>query len=113
MRNGPETPAPRARRRVMVRFGAAKLERTAFSKNLSETGAFLRTNSVHAPGSTIQIRMELDGRPFAMWAQVVWAKKAPPRLAHVLDCGMGIRFIDPPTDWLTRFRAWRERAGGV
>jgi hypothetical protein len=41
-----------------------------------------------------------------MWGEVIWAKKVPPQLAHLLDCGMGIRFVDPPPDWPGFYADW-------
>ena len=98
----------RTRKRVMIRFGAGKLERTAFSKNISETGVFLQTNNVFPPGTTLQLEMKFPDQTFGMWAKVVWAKKVPPQLAHVLECGMGLCFVNPPADWPDYYRRWRE-----
>jgi Tfp pilus assembly protein PilZ len=102
----------RTKKRVMVRYGVDAANRTAFTKNLSETGVFLQTNSVFKPGSTIQVQIELDERSFNMWARVAWAKKVPPQLAHILDCGMGLCFIDPSPEWLEYFNEWRAKHGG-
>jgi hypothetical protein len=48
-----------------------------------------------------------------MWGRVVWAKVVPPQLSHVLECGMGICFIDPSDDWKTFFLAWKKKAGVI
>jgi len=98
----------RAKRRVMVRYGLEKPDRTGFTKNVSETGLYIKTNNVLKPGLTIQIELHLPDRKFSMWARVVWAKKVPPQLAHVLECGMGICFIDPSPEWVEYFRTWAE-----
>jgi len=96
----------RAKRRVMVRFGTRTTDKTAFTKNLSETGMFLQTNTVFKPGTTIQIQAEFPDQTFSMWARVVWAKKVPPQLAHILGSGMGVCFIDPSPDWLHYYERW-------
>ena len=93
----------RLKKRFMVRFGVEKAEKTAFTRNVSRSGLFLGTNHVFKPGSTIQVELTLDGRTFSMWARVMWAKKVPAQLAHVLPCGMGVRFIDPDREWLDFF----------
>jgi hypothetical protein len=98
----------RAKKRVMVRYGLEKPDRTGFTKNVSETGLYIKTNNVLKPGLTIQIELHFPDRKFSMWARVVWAKKVPPQLAHVLECGMGICFIDPSPEWVEYFRAWAE-----
>jgi hypothetical protein len=41
-----------------------------------------------------------------MWARVVWAKKVPPQLAHILGSGMGICFIDPAPEWIQFYEQW-------
>ena len=103
----------RAKRRVMVRFGTSAADKTAFTKNVSETGLFVQTNSVFKPGTTIQVNIKFPDREFSMWARVIWAKAVPPQLAHVLECGMGVCFIDPSPEWLAHFREWGKKSGGL
>jgi Tfp pilus assembly protein PilZ len=102
----------RKRARVMVRFGVSGPEKTAFTMNVSLSGAFIRTNSVFRPGTTIHVELELPQQSYGHWAQVVWAKKVPPELAHSLPCGMGVRFINPGSDWQKTFEAWKASKGG-
>jgi Tfp pilus assembly protein PilZ len=101
----------RAKRRIMVRYGASAAEKTAFTKNLSETGLFLQTNQVFKPGSTIHVQIQFPKETFSMWARVVWAKTVPAGLAHVLECGMGVCFIDPSAEWIAFFHEWKKKAG--
>ena len=103
----------RARRRLMVRYGTGAPEHTAFTKNLSGTGLFLQTNSVFRPGTTLQVQIQFPDRTFSHWARVVWAKKVPVQLAHILECGMGLAFIDPTPEWLAYFESWKKKAGVV
>ena len=103
--------AKRARRRLMVRYGTGSPEKTAFTRNVSDTGLFLQTNSVLRPGTTIQVEVIFPDRAFKMWARVVWAKKVPAELAHMLSCGMGICFIDPPADWIEYYHIWARKMG--
>lgn len=103
--------APRARRRLMVRFGPKGPEKTAFSGNISETGMFLRTNVVYAPGTTLHVEIAFPDQKINLWGRVAWAKKVPPQLAHVIECGMGIAFLEPPADWYTFFEAWQKQVG--
>lgn len=97
----------RTRRRVLVRYGVERPEKTAFTKNLSEGGLFLRTNQVFAPGTVLQLEVEFPERTLSVWARVAWAKQVPPQLAHVLDCGMGLALIEPPADWAAFYAKWR------
>lgn len=103
--------AQRARRRVKVRFGISVPEKTGFSKDISETGMFIRTNQVLNPGSTIQVQIEFPDETFNLWAKVIWAKKVPQQLAHIMDCGMGVHFIEPPAGWLKFCKEWQASLG--
>lgn len=102
----------RTKRRLMVRFGLQAADRTAFTKNLSATGLFLQTNHVFAPGTTVQVQIHFPDRVVSHWARVAWAKKVPPQLAHVLECGMGVCFLEPASDWADFYAAWARSVGG-
>jgi Tfp pilus assembly protein PilZ len=95
----------RARKRVMVKYGTDVADTTGFTKNLSETGLFIGTNKVYKPGTTIQVDLQFPDRSFSMWARVVWAKKVPAQLAHVLECGMGVCFVEPPQEWVEYYNS--------
>lgn len=99
----------RTRRRVRVRYGVERLEKTAFTQNVSEGGLFLRTNQVFAPGTVLQIEVEFSDRKFSLWARVAWAKQVPPQLAHVVECGMGLSLIEPPPEWVQFYAEWRPK----
>ena len=101
----------RARRRMMVRYGVSRLEKTGFTGNVSETGLFVRTNMVMPPGTMLQLEVSFPERNWSLWGRVVWAKKVPPQLAHVLDCGMGVCFVDPPEEWYDFFATWKAKSG--
>jgi Tfp pilus assembly protein PilZ len=103
----------RARKRVMVRYGADRPDKTAFTRNISKTGLFVQTNSVFKPGTTLQLELHFSDRTFELWARVVWAKRVPPQLAHVLECGMGLHFLQPPAEWGEFFERWRAAAGAT
>ena len=90
----------------MVRYGVDKADKTGFTKNLSETGLNLKTNNVMKPGTTLHLELKFPERKFTLWARVVWAKRVPPQLAHILGCGMGICFIEPSPEWIEFYRRW-------
>jgi Tfp pilus assembly protein PilZ len=94
-----------------VRYGVSALERTAFTNNLSLSGAFLRTNMVYRPGTTIQLEMAFPEETVSLWATVIWSKKVPPQLAQTLHCGMGLRFVNPGDDWEEAFSRWQKGKG--
>lgn len=93
-------------RRLMVRYGEERADRTAFTKNISEKGLFVQTNGVSRPGTTLMLEIDLPDGTIALWGRVAWAKKVPPQLASVVQCGMGIRIIDPPEEWVEAYRRW-------
>jgi hypothetical protein len=101
----------RATRRLMVRFGVQGADKTGFTRNISESGLFVQTNAVFAPGSTIQVQIHFPDRTISFWARVAWAKKVPPQLSHLLDCGMGLHFVEPGADWKAFFTEWKEKVG--
>jgi hypothetical protein len=99
----------RTRGRIRVRYGLESLDRTAFTMNVSETGAFIRSNNVFAPGTTLKVEFHFENRSVTLYARVVWAKKVPPQLAHLLHCGMGLRLVNPGPDWAELFAAWENQ----
>lgn len=100
--------AARTKRRIMVRYGPSGPVRTGFTKNLSETGLFVRSNQVYPPGTTLHVEVQFPERTFHLWAKVMWAKRVPAQLSHVLDCGMGLHFLEPDAGFLEYFRDWRK-----
>lgn len=103
--------ARRARKRVLVRFGVGGARHTAFTRNLSERGLFLHTNTVFSPGTTILVEVHARDRTWTFWARVAWAKKVPPQLSHLLECGMGVELIEPGPEWEAFARSWTGKAG--
>ncbi len=94
-----------------MRFGETHPERMAFTMNVSPTGAFIRTNNVYAPGKTIKVEFDFKGQTTTLFARVVWAKKVPPQLAHLVQCGMGVRFVNPGPEWDTLLQKWQSSRG--
>jgi hypothetical protein len=96
----------RKRRRLTVRFGANSPERTGFTRNISATGIFIQTNLPLPPGTILHVEIAFPERTFALRGRVVWAKKVPAQLAHVIECGMGIRYVQPPAEYRDYFERW-------
>lgn len=101
----------RVRGRIRVRFGETHADRMAFTMNVSGTGAFIRTNNVYAPGKTIQIEFNFEGESTTVSARVMWAKKVPQQMAHLLPCGMGVRFLNPGPGWNALLQKWESSRG--
>ena len=97
----------RHRKRVMVRFGDEKPDRTAFTANLSVNGVLLQTNHIFHPGTILQVEIRPpEGSTFLLAGRVVWGKKVPPRLQSVKSCTMGLYFKDPPPEWTEFCQGW-------
>ena len=103
----------RVRRRLMVRYGITAADRTAYTMDISTTGLSVHTNLVHRPGTTLEVQIHFPDRTISHWALVIWAKQGPPQLAHVVHCGMGLRFIEPGEEWLEYFQSWRKKVGAL
>lgn len=101
----------RAKARLLVRFGVRELDRSAVTKNVSASGLFVHTNHPYRPNTTVQISVQFPERTFHFWGRVIWAKQVPPQLAHVLDCGMGICFIEPSVEWIEFYSEWKRKYG--
>ena len=100
----------REAKRFMVRYGTSELTKSAFTRNVSETGMCLQTNTVYKPGTRIQVQFELEDRTFFMLARVVWAKTVPSRLVYMSQCGMGICFIEPSINWIQYYNKWIKKS---
>jgi hypothetical protein len=101
----------RTKRRLMVRFGLNDSSKTGFTRNLSDLGMFIQTGHIFKPGTTIQIEVVFPSGKFNIWGRVVRARKVPPQLISIMESGMGIKFIDPGSDWLEAFQSWKAGKG--
>lgn len=111
MTEGDKRHLPRNKRRLLVRYGVEKTDRSAYTQNISEAGLFVRTNRVFKPATTVHLEIHFPGELFHLWGRVAWAKKVPPQLAHILACGMGIRYLDPPVEFLEFYQKWSSPKG--
>ncbi len=89
-----------------MRYGVESATKTGFTRNVSGTGLCIQTNNVIKPGTTIHVEVKGLEQTFNLWARVIWAKKVPSQLAHILECGMGVRFIDPSPQWIKFCDQW-------
>ena len=85
----------RHKKRVLVRFGANEVVRVAFTDDISLTGMFIKTASIIPPNTKIRIEFMLAGdRTVELEARVMWAKKVPQNLFHLVKkSGMGVLFL--------------------
>jgi len=84
----------RHKQRLTVRFGMEDTNRVAFTEDISLTGMFIKTPNVCSPNSKIMIEFEVDNCKVELVARVMWAKKVPQNLFHLVKkSGMGIRFL--------------------
>jgi Tfp pilus assembly protein PilZ len=84
----------RLKKRLTVRFGIDEANRAAFTEDISSTGMFIKTANVCNPNSKITVVFEINGEPVSIVARVMWAKKVPQNLFHLVKkSGMGVRFL--------------------
>jgi hypothetical protein len=84
----------RHKRRITVRFGIDEANRVAFTEDISITGMFIKTPNICPPNTKILIEFELSNKKIALIGRVMWAKKVPQNLFHLVKkSGMGIRFL--------------------
>jgi hypothetical protein len=93
----------RIRKRLSLSFGTdAVLSRRAFTEDISPHGLFIKTANVCAPNTVLQVELLVDDEPIRFDARVMWAKRVPQNLFHLVKkSGMGVRII--------RFHSGRER----
>ncbi|MBK5274520.1 MAG: PilZ domain-containing protein [Desulfuromonadales bacterium] len=84
----------RQKKRLTIRFGIDEATRVAFTEDLSRTGMFIKTPNTCLPNSKIRIEFEIADKKVELHARVMWAKKVPHNLFHLVKkCGMGVRFL--------------------
>ena len=84
----------RLKKRLKVHFGIEETGRVAFTENVSLTGMFIRTPNIYPPNTRIRIEFELANNKVELEARVMWAKKVPQNLFHLVKkSGMGVRFL--------------------
>ncbi len=93
----------RKRRRIALSFGAGEnTGRRAFTEDISPLGLFIKTANVCNPNTIVKIELLIDEEPIVFEARVMWAKRVPQNLFHLVKkSGMGVRII--------RFHNGRER----
>lgn len=84
----------RLKKRLTVRFGMEEASRVAFSEDISRTGMFIKTANIYPPNTRIKLDLDISGATVQMEARVMWAKKVPQNLFHLVKkSGMGVRFL--------------------
>lgn len=87
--------SPRLKKRFTVRFGTPEPTRVAFTEDIHDGGLFIKTCNIYPPGSLILVSFTLpDGTEVLCEARVMWAKKVPPQVIHLVrKSGMGVKFL--------------------
>jgi hypothetical protein len=84
----------RLKKRLSLRFGVDEAARVAFTEDISRTGMFIKSANICPPNSKIMIEFEIDGNQVKLIARVMWAKKVPQNMFHLVKkSGMGVRFL--------------------
>ena len=85
----------RHKKRFSVRFGIESADRVAFTEDLSVAGMFIKSMNVCPPNTKIMIEFSPDDtNRVVLEARVMWAKKVPQNLFHLVKkSGMGVRIL--------------------
>jgi hypothetical protein len=85
----------RHKKRFSVHFGIEEASRVAFTEDISVTGMFIKSLNVCPPNTKIIIEFSLeDTSRVVLEARVMWAKKVPQNLFHLVKkSGMGVRIL--------------------
>jgi len=85
----------RHKKRLTVRFGIDEASRVAFTEDISLSGMFIKTANVCPPNTKIKIEFSImDDKHVVLVARVMWAKKVPQNLFHLVKkSGMGVRIL--------------------
>ena len=85
----------RLKKRITVRFGIEEASRVAFTEDISLTGLFIKSANVYPPNTKIRIEFSPDDvNNVVLEARVMWAKKVPQNLFHLVKkSGMGVRIL--------------------
>ena len=84
----------RLKKRLTVHFGIEETNRVAFTEDVSRTGMFIKTPNICTPNTKIKITFEIASDKVELEACVMWAKKVPQNLFHLVKkSGMGVRFL--------------------
>lgn len=88
-------------KRLSVRFGIQKPDRTAFTHDLSSTGLFLKTTTVFPPSTKLNIEITLpDEKVVRFRGIVMWAKRIPSAFNRVIQKhGMGVHLLEIPEEY--------------
>ena len=85
----------RLKKRFTIRFGPDEPSRLAFTEDVSVDGLFIKTTNISRPGTLLRVIMELEGGTVVeLDGRVMWAKKVPPQMIHLVrKSGMGVRIV--------------------
>jgi len=85
----------RKRKRISLCFGTEEsASRRAFTEDISPTGLFIKSVNVCNPNTILRVELLIDDQPISFDARVMWAKRVPQNLFHLVKkSGMGVRII--------------------
>ena len=87
--------------RMRVLYGLQEPETEGRALNLSAEGVFISTSRPHLPGTSLHVRLLPPGADSVDLRGIVrWGQRIPPRLAEVVQPGMGVQVISPSDAYL-------------
>jgi hypothetical protein len=93
---------PRFDRRLPIRFGHNRPTILGRTVNLSESGLFIETGKPTHDGEQLGLMLELEHCKVPLRGSVAWRRT---ERHSGLDCGMGLRLVSPPSNYVDYVRA--------
>ena len=96
---------PRYRRRIEVRYGPGTPHFRGYSGNISRSGIMIRAIRVFGAGLILNLELDFPGKTVTVRGKVLWAREGSVQLLPTGRVGMGIKLIDPPTEFFAALEA--------
>ncbi len=93
---------PRFSRQLPVTFGESLPTMPGNTRNLSETGLFVSTDSPMGRNSTVGVILQMEHLKVPLRGSVVWSRHVP-QVGR--PAGMGLRLLDPPPEYTSYVKA--------
>jgi hypothetical protein len=89
----------RASRRIPVKYGEARPDKTGYANNVSPDGLYLQGARFKA-GTLLFVEAQVKEQTFMLMAQVRWTTHPHPVLVmSAPDRGVGLRILNPSPEW--------------
>jgi hypothetical protein len=100
----------RSARRIGVKYGEARPDRSGYANNVSADGLYLQ-GVRYKPGTLLFVEAQVRGETFLLMTQVRWTTASHPALmTSGADKGVGLRILNPGPEWALAVAGFRSSA---